>query len=78
MGENPQQRSSSLDCLESRSKTKSNTLHGSRWSVSSLKSSKSHSSCKDALLGIVAKRAVPLQRLAYSDSIESPEKVLEN
>ena len=65
-----------LGCLESRSETKSNTSNGPCRSVSSWRSSKSHSSCKDALLGVVAKRAVLQQRLSYADLIEDQEKLL--
>ena len=65
-----------LDYLDSRDETKSNSSRGSRWSNFSQISAKSNSSCKDALLGATAKRAVPEQRLRFSDSVKDQEKDL--
>ena len=65
-----------LDYLDSRDETKSNSSHGSRRSNFSQRSAKSYSSCKDALLGATAKRAVLEQRLRFSDSVKDQEKAL--
>ena len=64
-----------LDYLDSRDETKSNLSHGSRSNFSQ-RSAKSNTSCKDALLGATAKRAVLEQRLRFSDSVKDQEKAL--
>ena len=65
-----------LDYLDSRDETKSNSSPGSRRSNFSQRSAKSYSSCKDALLGATAKRAMLKQRLRFSDSVKDQEKAL--
>ena len=54
-----------LDYLDSRDETKSHSSHGSRRSNLSKRSARSPSSCKDALLGASAKRAVLEQKLSF-------------
>ena len=63
-----------LDYLDLRDETKSNSLSGSRPSNFSQRSAKSNSSCKDALLGATAKRAMLKQRLRFSDWVKDQEK----